>query len=271
MAKSRLRPQSSRPRQDSQASDCSRATSNNSEMFAPPPRTLIKEGSFQMVHVQSPQHTHDRYLVLLTDLLILAKPSHAHKTTPVSSNHLSSSLSLKQIIPLQFVWTSDQLDSNLESHRSNAFLIGWPADNSGVNNFAAIFNTTEERRQWFDTINNTIDKARQDLTPVKVSIHIGTEPPKIMTKEVSHTTRTSQLQESTFVSLVQHSNIPYLVREHFTFLVVVKESYYPLSGFECPAAIKSYFSHILTWRKGQQIVSGDTTDTCKFVFIIFTI
>ena len=232
-------------------------------MFAPPPRTLIKEGSFQMVHVQSPQHTHERYLVLLTDLLILAKPSHAHKTTPLAANQLSSSLTLKQIIPLQFVWTSDQLDANLESHKADAFLIGWPAENSGVHNFAAIFSTSDERRQWYDTINNTIDKARQELTPVRVSVQIGTEPPKILTKEVSHTTRTNQLQESTFVSLVQHSNRPYLMREHFTFLVVVKETQYTLSGFECPAAIKSYFSHVLSWRKGQQI---DTTDTGKLYY-----
>ena len=217
-----------------------------------------------MVHIQSPQHTHDRYLVLLTDLLILAKPSHAHKATPVNATQLSSSLSLKQIIPLQFVWTSDQLDSNFDN-RSNAFLIGWPAENSGVNNFAAIFSTSAERRHWYDTINNTIDKARQDLTPVKMSIHIGTEPPKVMSKELPHTTRTSQLQEATFVSLVQHSNRPYLMRDHFTLFLVVKETQYPLSGFECPAAIKSYFSHIQTWRKGQQIVSGDTTDTCELI------
>ncbi|KAI6656693.1 hypothetical protein LOD99_15998 [Oopsacas minuta] len=265
--KSRLRAQPSRHREESQTSDTSRGPSNSSEMFAPPPRTLIKEGPFQLVHIQSPQHTHDRYLVLLTDLLILAKPSHTHKTTPSSATQSTPSLSLKQIIPLQFVWTSDNLESGLESHHATGFLIGWPAENSGVNNFVAIFSTAEEKRQWFDTINNTIVKTRQDLPPVKVSIHIGTEPPKIMSKEVAYSTQSSQLQEATFVSLSQNYNRPYLTKYHFAFFLVVKESQqYPLIGLECPAAIKSYFSHLISWRKGHQIVAGDTSDTgCYFL------
>ena len=256
--RSRLRPQLSRHRDESQTSDTSRTTTQSSEMFAPPPRTLIKEGSFSLVHIQSPQHKHERYLVLLTDLIILAKPTHHHRPSNQVA-HATPALSLKQLIPLQFVWTCDTLDNGLESYNAHGFLIGWPAENSGVNNFVAIFSNAEERRQWLDTINNTIDKARQDLPPVMVSVHVTTDPPKSFSKEVSYATQTGHLQEDTFVSLTSLPSRQYLTRDNFALLLILKESQqFPLSGFESVAAIKSYYSYLASWRKGHQAVSPDS-------------
>ena len=262
--RSRLRPQLSRHREESQTSDTSRTTTQSSEMFAPPPRTLIKEGSFSLVHTQSPHNKHERYLILLTDILILAKPTHHHKTTSSQVAHATPSLSLKQLIPLQFVWTCDTLENGLEAYSDKGFLIGWPAESSGVNNFVAIFDRAEERRQWLDTINNTIDKAQQDLPPVKVSVDVLTDPPKIFSKEVPYTTQSCHLQEDTFVSLSNQATRQYLTRDNFAFLLVVKETQqYPLSGFESVAAIKSYYSHLASWRKGHQTATTDSGELSK--------
>ena len=252
----------SRQRDESQTShisDSSRNSTQASEIFAPPPRTLLKEGPFQLVHIQSAQHRHERHIMLLTDLLIIAKPSHHHKAASVPPGQSHCALSLKQLIPLQFVWTSEQLELDLGAYAAVGFLIGWPSENSGVSNVVAVFGSSEERRQWLNSINDAIYKARLELPPIKVSVQIG--PEEYETREVPYEARSSQLRAKSFSTISRQPGRTNLSPEQFALLVVVKDTHhYQLIGCESPAAIRAYYAILYAWRKGHS-VSLESSDT----------
>ncbi|EDV24565.1 uncharacterized protein TRIADDRAFT_56489 [Trichoplax adhaerens] len=118
------------------------------------PRQFIYEG---VVDMNTGFQTVPRYLFLLNDILIIAKPK-------------GSTFRLKNLIRVTDIWLSESFDDVCEvvQHPDKSFVIGWP-----IVNYLATFSTVEERNLWFQLLSKQIEEQQEYDDPKALSATIS--------------------------------------------------------------------------------------------------
>ncbi|XP_071503880.1 uncharacterized protein [Diadema antillarum] len=190
-------------------------------------RVYIMEGPVQVsvgLHVQS------RYLILLNDTLIVAKPKS------------STSLRLKQRLRVGELWLNTCIEEVSEVIKSHdcSFVLGWP-----TTNVVLTFGSNQERELWWQSLSKHIESKRKEDEGKSVHVRVLNRDPEYAaypskTLQVGYDQRASDLLDLA----LQEFGMPEEAKKEYQLWVQSgrEDSLYPLIGHEYPHAIK--MSHI---------------------------
>ncbi|XP_009088797.1 rho GTPase-activating protein 20-like isoform X2 [Serinus canaria] len=191
-----------------------------SGMFRSPGSTFILDERVQLtVGLQ----TQERHLILLSDVLVIAK------------SKSSSSLKLKKQVHLREVWTGTCLSEVTEKKMSpeNSFVIGWP-----ITNYVVTFSSADVKERWLSALLWHINQVKQneDLKNLTLRIAVLDDDNSSSTTavEVSNVETAESVMKKTLLQL----ELPGRTSEHHLWVVSGKdEPAYPLIGHEYPFSI----------------------------------
>ncbi|XP_041462290.1 rho GTPase-activating protein 20-like isoform X2 [Lytechinus variegatus] len=195
---------------------------------APPCKRLyIMEGP---VHISVGPQIQNRYLVLMNDTLLIAKPKSA------------TSLRLKHRLRVGELWLNTCIDEVSEVIKSHdcSFVLGWP-----TNNVVLTFASNQERELWWQKLSTHIEVKRKEDEGKSVQVRVlnrdqeySAFPSK--TLQIGNHQHSSDLLDMA----MQEFGMPEEARNDFQLWVQSgrEDSLYPLIGHEYPYAIK--MSHI---------------------------
>ncbi|XP_046848967.1 rho GTPase-activating protein 20-like isoform X3 [Xenia sp. Carnegie-2017] len=183
---------------------------------------LINEG---MVQLTAGTLSHDRYLFLFNDFLLVAKCK--------STSHFK----LKDRVKLCEMWIADCVDDvadNVKS-RDKSFVIGWP-----IENVVATFSSMEEKTKWKEDLasNIALQKASLDFQTTLIKIHYkDNDTAQTVSKSISvgktdDANKVVQMSMDLFNILNKENACDYQL------WVMNKDGSYPLIGHEFPFAIQ---------------------------------
>ncbi|XP_030850773.1 uncharacterized protein LOC582570 isoform X2 [Strongylocentrotus purpuratus] len=195
---------------------------------APPCKRLyIMEGPVQ---ISIGPQIQNRYLVLMNDTLLIAKPKSA------------TSLRLKHRLRVGELWLNTCIDEVSEVIKSHdcSFVLGWP-----TNNVVLTFASNQERELWWQKLSTHIEVKRKEDEGKTVQVRVlnrdqeySAFPSK--TLQIGNHQHSSNLLDMA----MQEFGMPEEARNDYQLWVQSgrEDSLYPLIGHEYPYAIK--MSHI---------------------------
>jgi hypothetical protein len=215
-------------------------------------RTYVKEGHVQFRSGYSHQ---DRYLVLFSDLLLVAKSNKSH-----------NNFKLKHRLRLSEMWLADCVEEVSETSQRGelCFVIGWPTTNT-----VATFGSKEERDSWHAQLSRYINKQRDMVEPRSVSLKVynratdALNSPQFQIVNVAHNDTTQDVVSMALETLGVKED----PRGYQLWVISGKdESAYPLIGHEFPYAIKlNHVRQTLDSVENEQLRYISKHNQCQFI------
>ncbi|XP_028411869.1 uncharacterized protein LOC114534603 [Dendronephthya gigantea] len=187
-----------------------------------PSSIFIHEG---IVQLTAAGLSHDRYIFLFNDFLLVAK------------SKSSSYYKLKERVKLSEMWVAGCIDDVAENVKSpeKSFVLGWPTEN-----FVATFSSVEEKEKWYEALSSNIasqkDLEEPKVAPIKIQLKDNESVVPSLTKSVS----VGQLDNANKVVQMALDLFNILNKENvndYQLWVMYKDGAYPLIGHEFPFAI----------------------------------
>ncbi|XP_062511374.1 rho GTPase-activating protein 20-like [Corticium candelabrum] len=214
-------------------------------------RSYVKEGVVQFRTGYSHQ---DRYLVLFTDLLLVAKAKS------------QSTFRLKQRLRVSEMWLADCIEEVFETSQKEelSFVLGWPTTNT-----VATFGSKEDRDAWYVQLSRYINKQRDMVEPRSVSLKVYNRAGDTVNNpqfQIVNVDRNDTAQEVVSLALetVGLKDDP---KGYQLWVISGKEeSAYPLIGHEYPYAIKlHHVRHTLDSVENDQLRHVSKRGQCQFI------
>nr|XP_005488287.1 rho GTPase-activating protein 20 [Zonotrichia albicollis] len=191
-----------------------------SGVFSSPGSTFILDERVQLtVGLQ----TQERHLILLSDVLVIAK------------SKSSSSLKLKKQVHLSEVWTGTCLSEVTEKKMSpeNSFVIGWP-----ITNYVVTFSSADVKERWLSELLGHINEVKQNEFVKTLTLQIVVLDDDNCSSTTAVKVSNVETAESVMKKTLLQLGLPGRTSEHHLWVVSGKdEPPYPLIGHEHPFSI----------------------------------